>query len=239
MLKQGATELLYLDDSYLVNFDARVLEIIDGGVILDRTAFHPRGGGLVSDSGVIIHSSGQSQVKEALMDEKGVIHILEGSLPSVDEYVRGQINWEKRYKIMRMHTALHVLASVVISKTNALVTGNNVTPEIARVDFGLANFDRKIFEECVSEANEEIKKGREVRISYMEREKVLSSPGLVKLAERLPPNIPVLRVVEIVGLDIQADGGPHVRNTCEIGEIVLVKLENKGKTNKRAYISLK
>lgn len=239
MLRQGFTELLYLDDSYLASFEAKVLEIVENGVILDRTAFHPRGGGLISDSGVIIHSGGESKVREALMDDRGVIHVLEGNLPSIGEYIKGQLDWEKRYKIMRMHTALHVLASIVISKTNALVTGNNVTPDESRIDFSLANFDRKIFEECLSEANEEIKKGREVRISYMEREKVLSSPGFVKLAERLPPNIPILRIVEIVGLDVQADGGPHVRNTCEIGEIVLVKLENKGKSNKRAYISLK
>jgi len=239
MLKQGSTELLYLDDSYMRSFEAKVLEVVENGIILDRTIFHPRGGGLVSDTGVIIHSGGKSMVKEALMDDRGVIHVLEGTLPSVGEQVRGELDWDKRYKIMRMHTALHVLASIVVNRTNALVTGNHVTPDMARVDFSLATFDRKIFEDCVLQANEEMKKGREVRITYMEREKVLSSPGLVKLADRLPPNIPILRVVEIVGLDMQADGGPHVRNTSEVGEIVLVKLENKGKSNKRAYISLK
>jgi misacylated tRNA(Ala) deacylase len=178
-------------------------------------------------------------VKEAIMDERGVIHVLEGALPRLGERVQGRLDWERRYRIMRLHTALHVLASIVIDKTNSLVTGNNVTPEMARVDFSLAKFDRKMFEECVNMANEEMRKGREVRITYMERERVLSTPGLVKLAERMPPNIPILRIVEIVGLDMQADGGPHVRNTSEVGEIVLVKLENKGKSNKRAYITLK
>ncbi len=239
MQRQGSTELLYLDDSYLTSFEANVVEIVENGVVLDKTAFHPRGGGLVSDTGIIIHQGGQSMVKEALMDERGVIHVLEGALPKRGEHVRGQLDWDRRYRIMRMHTALHVLASIVINRTNSLVTGNHVTPDTARVDFSLATFDRRIFEECVNIANEELKKGREVKITYMEREKVLSSPGLVKLAERMPPNIPILRVVEIVGLDIQADGGPHVRNTSEVGEIVLVKLENKGKSNKRAYISLK
>jgi len=239
MLRQGSTELLYLDHSYLTSFDANVVEVVENGVILDRTTFHPRGGGLESDRGVIIHQDGQSMVKEAIMDEGGVIHVLEGALPKLGEHVQGRLDWERRYRIMRLHTALHVLASIVINKTNSLVTGNNVTPEMARVDFSLATFDRKMFEECVNMANEEMRKGREVRITYMEREKVLSTPGLVKLAERMPPNIPILRIVEIVGLDIQADGGPHVRNTSEVGEIVLVKLENKGKSNKRAYITLK
>ncbi len=239
MQKQGFTELLYLDDSYLTSFEAKVIETVEGGVILDRTVFHPRGGGLISDTGEIIHSKGTSIVKEAVMDNRGVIHLLEGPIPRIGEVVKGQLDWDKRYKIMRMHTALHVLATIVINKTNSLVTGNQVTSENVRVDFSLATFDRQVFEECIEIANEELRKGREVRITYMERDKVLSTPGLVKLADRLPPDIPVLRIVEIVGLDIQADGGPHVRNTSEVGEIVLTKLENKGKSNKRVYFTLK
>ncbi|MCS6769367.1 MAG: alanyl-tRNA editing protein [Candidatus Caldarchaeum sp.] len=236
-MKQGATELLYLDDSYLASFRANVLKSGVEGVVLDRTAFHPRGGGLVSDTGLIRHEGGEARVVEVLFCDD-VVHRVEGPAPAVGSEVECVLDWEKRYRIMRMHTGLHVLAATMVEKTNALITGNNVAHDVGRVDFSLESFDRSMMEECVKEANRRLSEGHPVKTYYMDRDTVLSTPGLVKLAGRLPPDIPVLRIVEIGVVDVQADGGPHVRNTSEVGRIEATKLENKGKSNRRMYFKV-
>ncbi|MEM1943252.1 MAG: alanyl-tRNA editing protein [Candidatus Caldarchaeum sp.] len=237
-MKQGRTELLYMDDSYIREFVASVLRSENGRVVLDRTAFHPRGGGLVSDKGVIKHAGGEARVVEVLFEDDEVVHSVEGAAPSAGSEARCFLDWERRYRLMRMHTGLHVLAATMVEKTNALITGNNISHDQGRVDFSLESFDRAVMEECVEETNRRLEKGYPVEIYYMEREKVLSTPGLVKLAGRLPPNIPMLRIVEIGDVDVQADGGPHVRNTSEVGRIQATKLENKGKTNRRMYFTV-
>ncbi|MEM2238053.1 MAG: alanyl-tRNA editing protein [Candidatus Caldarchaeum sp.] len=237
-MKHGQTELLYLDDSYLKEFKAAVMRADNNGVVLDRTAFHPRGGGLVSDVGVIKHAAGEAKVVEAVFGEDGVLHRIEGDTPPAGVEVIGLLDWEKRYKMMRMHTGLHVLAATMVEKTKALITGNNISHDTGRVDFSLESFDRSVMEECVDEANRRLAEGHAVKVYYMERDKVLSTPGLVKLASRLPPEIPVLRIVEIDMVDVQADGGPHVKNTSEVGKIIITKLENKGKSNRRMYFTV-
>ncbi|MEM1956048.1 MAG: alanyl-tRNA editing protein [Candidatus Caldarchaeum sp.] len=237
-MKQGSTELLYLDDSYMREFAATVLKSEDGCVVLDRTAFHPRGGGLVSDTGVIVHAGGEARVLEVLFEGDEVVHRVEGVVPSEGSEVECLLDWERRYRLMRMHTGLHVLAATMVEKTNALITGNNISHDQGRVDFSLESFDRAVMEECVEETNRRLGRGYPVKTYYMEREKVLSTPGLVKLAGRLPPDIPLLRIVEIGEVDVQADGGPHVRNTSEVGRITATKLENKGKTNRRMYFAV-
>lgn len=234
-MEHGKTKLLYLDDSYLTNASAVVVEAGEGWIVLDRTCFHPRGGGLVSDVGEIRYGSKVSKVIEAVFGESGVVHNLDGPAPEVGSVVECLIDWNKRYRLMRMHTGLHVLAAIMVEKTGALITGNNVSFESARVDFSLETFDRAVMEQIVNETNSRLAEGHQVKTYYMDREKVLSTPGMVKLAGRLPPDVPKLRIVEIEELDIQADGGPHVRNTAEVGRIVLTKLENKGKTNRRMY----
>ncbi|MDW8083951.1 MAG: alanyl-tRNA editing protein [Candidatus Caldarchaeum sp.] len=234
-MEHGRTRLLYLDDSYLTNASAVVVEAGEGWVVLDRTCFHPRGGGLVSDVGEIRYGPKVSKVIEAVFGESGVVHNLDGPAPEVGSVVECFIDWNKRYRLMRMHTGLHVLAAIMVEKTGALITGNNVSFESARVDFSLETFDRAVMEQIVNETNSRLAEGHQVKTYYMDREKVLSTPGMVKLAGRLPPDVPKLRIVEIEELDIQADGGPHVRNTAEVGRIVLTKLENKGKTNRRMY----
>jgi len=236
-MKYGRTELLYLDDSYVKEFDAAVLEVGDG-LVLDRTFYHPRGGGLESDTGTIIHSSGAAKVTHVLFRGEDVVHFVEGPLPQAGESVHCVLDWDKRYRIMRMHTGLHVLAATMVERAGALITGNNISYEFGRVDFSLEKFDRTMLEECVEAANVKLASNHPVRVYYMEREKVLSTPGLVKLAERLPPEIPLLRIVEIGDIDVQADGGPHVKNTAEVGRIVLLKMENKGKTNRRIYFTV-
>ncbi|MEM3021656.1 MAG: alanyl-tRNA editing protein, partial [Candidatus Caldarchaeum sp.] len=163
---------------------------------------------------------------------------VEGVVPSAGSEVECLLDWERRYRLMRMHTGLHVLAATMVEKTNALITGNNISHDQGRVDFSLESFDRAVMEECVEETNRRLGRGYPVKTYYMEREKVLSTPGLVKLAGRLPPDIPMLRIVEIGDVDVQADGGPHVRNTSEVGRIAAARLENKGKTNRRMYFTV-
>ncbi len=237
-MRHGRTELLYLEDSYLREFEAEVIGVREGGVILSATAFHPTGGGLVSDTGFIAHSRGVSRVVEAKFVDEGVLHVMEGDLPEVGEVVRGALDWERRYRIMRMHTSLHALSAVVSRETGALVTGNQVRPDVSRVDFSLETLNRDLIRGLVERTNSLLAEGRPVRITWMPREEALKIPGITKLADRLPPELEVWRIVEIEGIDLQADGGPHVRNTAEIGGIEVFDFESKGKRNKRVYLKL-
>ncbi|MHA1616739.1 MAG: alanyl-tRNA editing protein AlaXM [Candidatus Njordarchaeales archaeon] len=234
------TELLYMDDSYLKEFEATVLEVSDKGVVLDKTAFYPEGGGLPSDTGFLILDGEKFRVIHVRKEGDRVYHILESGYEKFREggKVKGVIDWERRYRIMRLHTAAHVLSGLFYSKLGALVTGNAIREDRAHIDFNVEKPDKALFQQIVNEANQLIKEGKKVKIYYMEREKALQTPGLIKLAKRLPPNIPTLRIVEIEGIDIQPDGGPHVANTREIGEIKLLKVENKGRGRRRIHFTV-
>lgn len=233
------TKLLYMDNSYLKEFEAEVLEVNDNEVVLDQTAFYPRGGGLPEDTGEILKGNEKYVVDQVRKEEDKVFHHVTTSGLKLGDKIRGVIDWEKRYAIMRMHTGIHALASVFNRKTGALITGNQVGIDKSRLDVNIEKFDRKLIEEIFLETNEELAKGRNVKIYYLPREEAFKIPGIVKLAEAMPPNVEKLRIVEIEGLDIQADGGPHVSNTKEVGELVLSKVENKGKNNRRVYFTLK
>ncbi|MFH1056525.1 MAG: alanyl-tRNA editing protein [Candidatus Micrarchaeota archaeon] len=231
------TELLCLKDAYLKECTAKAVEVNRREVVFDKTVFYPVGGGLVSDTGVIECKGRVYKVLEVRKKDGNAIHYLdsEGS-NSGDECVL-KIDWERRYALMRMHTAAHVLGSTAYG-IGALVTGNAVEPDESRFDFSFENFDRRKFDETVAQANEKLASGAEVKVYELPREEAFKIPGIVKLAGALPPSIPVLRIVEIVGLDIQADGGVHVANTRECGKIVITKLDNKGSKNKRIYFKL-
>jgi misacylated tRNA(Ala) deacylase len=232
------TERLYWQDPYLREFDAKVESVDEGGVRLDRTAFNPRGGGLVSDVGKL----DGAVVIEVIKKDEEIYHVLEGggggsSLRAGDS-VHGVIDWERRHRVMRMHTTAHILSAVVNRETGALITGNQIAPLESRIDFSLEAFDRERFGGYVKMANEAAASGAEVSSYFMKREEVLRTPGFVKLAEALPPAVEELRIVQIGDIDTQADGGVHVKNTSEIGEIIVNKIENKGKSNRRLYFSL-
>lgn len=235
------TRLLFQEDSYLREFKARVTQVLDMGVVLDQTAFNPVGGGLVSDTGVLEAGGRVYRVAEVRKDREtgSVVHYLdrvEGL--SVGDEVRGVIDWERRYRIMRMHTGLHMLIAVLNRKTGVLVTGNQVKPDRSRVDVNLEKPDPQLVAEAFEEANRLLAEGRPVKVYFLPREEAMKIPGIVKLAKAMPPSIEVLRIVEIEGIDIQADGGPHVANTREVGRLVFLKLENKGKNNRRIYFTL-
>lgn len=235
------TAHLYRDDSYLREFRAKVLRIDSGGVVLDRTAFHPESGGVASDTGLLEVGGRIYRVLKAIhvRESDEVVHVLdayEGLSPGTE--VLGKIDWDRRYRLMRLHTAAHIISSTMYRDYGALITGGQVEAEYARDDFSIERTDRQIFEEAIRKANEVVRASIDLKIYYLPREEALKIPGVIKLADKTPPNYSVLRVVEIPGVDVQADGGPHVRNTGEIGEIRLIRIENRGRNKKRIYYTV-
>jgi len=230
---------LFLVESYLKEARATVISVKDGKyVTLDRTIFYAKGGGQPHDTGRIIR---QGEVFDVVFVGKfsgEISHEVDrvGLQPGDDVFCF--LNWERRYKLMRSHTAAHVLAALLNKGTGALITGNQLEENYVRFDFSLEKFDRTILEEYLVRANELFEEDIEVKWYELPREEALKIPGVVKMAEAFPPDLPVLRIVEIVGLDKQADGGTHVRNLREIGKLELVKTENKGKNNRRIYFKL-
>jgi len=231
------TELLFMKDCYLKEFDAKVVSVYGNMVELDRTGFYPTGGGVMHDTGKLIFEEGELAVTRVTKDSGKVWHEVSGTL-KVGDSVHGVLDWERRYKLMRMHTAAHLLSGVFFHEAKILITGNQIDVDESRMDFNLENFDRSVIETYCKKANELIEENLPIKIYFMKREEALADPSMVKLAEVLPPNVPELRIVEIEGFDRQPDGGCHVSFLKEIGKIELVKLENKGKNNRRLYYKL-
>ncbi|TMI30401.1 alanyl-tRNA editing protein [Candidatus Bathyarchaeota archaeon] len=229
------TRKLYWDEPYSRKFTATVEELDGNNVVLDRTLFYPRGGGVSCDIGTL----GGTSVVETIRSEDKILHSLT-FVPSFGkgQSVHGELDWERRHRLMRMHTAGHLLSAILYTKVNARITGNQIDVDRSRMDFNLEAFDRAQIEGFVQEANSLIQKDAAVKTYFMEREEALKRPELVKLAEAFPPAEKQLRIVEIEGIDKQADGGLHVQKLSEIGTIQLLKLENKGKTNRRLYYDL-
>lgn len=233
------TDLLYLHDSYLKEFDARVALIEGQAVVLERTAFYPGGGGQPADTGRLKWDGDEGRVVEVRKQDNQVWHVLEGALPAAGFPVRGILDWDRRYAIMRHHSALHVLVGVVYRLYGALVTGGAIYPERARMDFSLEDLSKERVAAIETEANKVIQEGRRILVRFVTREEFEQS-DLTRLAkDLLPPHVREVRVVEIEGFDAQADGGTHVADTREIGRLVVTKTENKGKANRRLEIELK
>jgi misacylated tRNA(Ala) deacylase len=243
------TELLYQTDSYLQDFDARV-EAADEeshGLVLDRSAFYPGGGGQPADNGVLNVVTAGTQLQSGLRVVRArkvgdqVIHLIEGvdPLPPAGTAVHGQIGWERRYQLMRTHTALHILCGVVFHDYGALVTGGDMDPLQGRMDFEFETMHKELVSEIEASVNREIAKAHPVRVAILPREEAFRIPDLIRTKiNLLPEGIQQVRVVEIVGLDLQADGGTHVHNTSEVGKIRVVDYKSKGKINKRIYIEV-
>ena len=232
------TELLHLEDSYLREFDACVVAQRGQAVVLDRTAFYPGGGGQPPDIGWLRWPGGETRVVDMKREGDTVWHILEDPVPPVSQDVRGAVNWERRYAIMRQHSALHVLVGTVYHLYRALVTGVAIYPDHARMDFTLEDLSRDRVAAIEAGTNRVIQEGRRILVRWMSREE-FDCADLVRLAKNLvPPDLQQIRVIEIENFDAQADGGTHVANTREIGRLVITKTENKGKTNRRLEIAL-
>jgi len=237
-----ATKLLYLYDSYLREFEAKVESVNGNLVVLDQSAFHPLTGGVGCDTGWLVKNDARVRVVHVEIDRatKIVSHVVEAEPIGVahGDVVKGVIDWDRRYCLMRLHTAAHLIAAVMYRDYSALITGGQVDVDQAKLDFNLPRTDREVFEDAVKKANEEVAKRAELKIYFLSRDEALKVPGMVKLAERMPPEERELRIVEIPGIDLQADGGPHVKNTGETGEIQLLRIENKGRNQRRIYFGI-
>ncbi len=233
------TDILCHFDSYLKEFDAEITEINDKGVVLDRTAFYPGGGGQPPDAGVIWFNDIEYEIKSISRLNGKIIHNIEGEIPEVNSVVHGLIDWDRRYKLMRTHTALHILCGVVWRDYEALVTGCDMKPLLGRMDFELEQMSGDFAREIETRVNEEISNARPINIEMISRKSASEIPDLIRTKiNLLPEAIQEVRTVDIVGLDLQADGGTHVENTKEVGGIIVTGHESKGRVNKRLRIKV-
>ncbi len=235
------TELIYQKDSYVKEFEARVTAHSEEprGIILDRTAFFPGGGGQLHDTGRIQVLGQTHEVTRVVKAGGEVVHCLEGDLPPLGETVRGELDWERRYRLMRTHSAMHVVSGVMFRVYDALVTGGNMESLSARMDFEMAELSQEMLPEIEARVNEEIRKNHPIRVGILTREEAMEVPDLIRTKiNLLPEGIETIRTIEIVGLDLQADGGTHVNATGEIGRVRVVKFRSKGKINKRLYVEI-
>lgn len=233
------TELLYHLDSYAREFEAKVIAVQGAQVALDRTCFFPGGGGQPADVGELLWDEGSAQVSRAKKDGSTIWHRLDTEAPPLGTPVVGTLNWERRYALMRTHTALHILCGVVWRDYGAQVTGGNMEPGKARMDFEFETMRRELVDEIEAKINNEVVAARPVEVRQLPREEAFQIPDLIRTKiNLLPPHILEVRTVEIVGLDLQADGGTHVANTEEVGAIRIVDYKSKGRINKRLVITL-
>jgi misacylated tRNA(Ala) deacylase len=237
------TELLCHLDAYLKSFSAKVTGIdeTNHAIVLDKTAFYPGGGGQLCDTGQLLTGNKSWQVTKVKKSPEGIFHFVEGVgvLPPAGSEVNGKIDWEYRYKLMRTHTAMHILCGVVFRDYNAQVTGGDMESLKGRMDFEFENLSKDLVGVIEEAVNKEVQSARDVRVKILPRDEAFQIPDLIRTKiNLLPPGIPEVRTIEIVGLDLQADGGTHVSNTSEVGRMHIVDYKSKGKINKRIYVEL-
>ena len=237
------TDLLCQQDSYIKEFDAEIVEVDaeSRAVILDRTVFYPGGGGQPCDLGVLTVNGAEYPVTKVKKQGADALHFIGGDLPlpEVGVTAHGVIDWEHRYQLMRTHTAMHVLCGVVFRDYGALVTGGNMEPLNGRMDFEFETMRGELVTEIENAINVEAQKGYEVKVNILPREEAFQIPDLIRTKiNLLPEGINEIRTIEIVGLDLQADGGTHVKNTSEIGKLRVADYKSKGKINKRIYVEV-
>lgn len=228
-------------DAYLVTAEGDVETVTDSGIVLSRTVFYARGGGQPGDTGTLTWDGGQTRIADTVRVDGIITHIpVEGDpLPEPGMGVEGGIDWDRRYRTMRTHTALHALSGVVFRDFGAKVTGGNMEPGTARMDFELDGISQEFGKQVEDKLNAELVKGYPTEILFLARDVALQDPDLIRTKVNLIPEfVSEIRVVDIVGLDRQADGGTHVRSTLEVGQVRVVKTESKGKANKRMRIEL-
>ena len=234
------TESLYLKDSYLKEFDSIVEEVNDRKfVVLNQTAFYPSSGGQPSDEGVMMNEQGEEFKVIYVGKFSGKIsHEVEKQGLKIGDKVKCKIDWKRRYKLMKLHTATHILSEVLYREANALITGGQMNLDKSRMDFSLENYDLEKVKSYVDKVNEIIEKNLKVSIEFLSREEAIKLPKLSKLAKGIPESLETVRIVSIGDFDIQADGGTHVHSTSEIGKIEFIRCDNKGKNNRRVYYKL-
>jgi misacylated tRNA(Ala) deacylase len=235
------TDRIYSTDAYAREMDADVIEIDrgDGRVLLDRTVFYPGGGGQPPDEGELVIGDDRLRVVRVTQDSSGVWHWVEGGLPQTGTSLRGEVDWDRRYRLMRTHTAMHALCGVVWSAYRSPVTGGNMKPGEGRLDFELPQWDPEAKQPLEDELNRQIGRRLPIEVGFLPREEADKDPSLIRTkVNLLPPSLREVRIIDIVGLDRQADGGTHVESTAEVGKVKVVKVESKGKGFRRIRLAL-
>jgi len=233
-------EALYLKDSYLKKWDSTVKEVNDGKfIILDKTAFYPAGGGQPHDEGTITNEQGEEFKVIYVGKFSGKIsHEIDKPGLKEGDKVKCRINWERRYSLMKLHTATHILSEVLYKDAKALITGGQMDLDKSRMDFDIDGYDLEKIKSYVDKANDIIEKDFFVKIEFLPREEALKLPQVSKLAKGISEDLKEIRIVNIGDFDIQADGGTHVNSTKEIGKLEFIRCDNKGKNNRRIYYKL-
>ncbi|MHA1443340.1 MAG: alanine--tRNA ligase-related protein [Candidatus Hodarchaeales archaeon] len=232
-------EALYLNDMYLQEFEAEVISVTDEKfIVLSQTAFYPKSGGVSYDQGVLIRGNEEFKIVFVGKFSGKISHEVEKEGLKVGDRVTGKLDWNRRYTLMRYHTAAHVLSGAFFKYLKAKITGNEISIDQGRIDFNLEDFNRTLIEEQVEKSNEIINTDHLVEVYSLSRTEVEQNPNLTKLAMGLPKKIQTIRIVDIKGFDRQPDGGCHVKSLKEIGKISIKKLVNKGKSNRRLYFTL-
>ncbi len=233
------TDALYHTDAYLKEFDAVVTAVDGKQVALNRTAFYPGGGGQPHDVGTLTANGGIWHVIKTSKQGGEVWHELDREPPALGSHVHGAIDWDRRYKLMRTHTAMHILCGVIFRDYGASVTGGNMEPLKGRMDFEFETMRQEFVKQIEEKINVEVANARPTRVEILPRAEAFQIPDLIRTKiNLLPEGIAEVRTVEIVGLDLQADGGTHVANTSEVGRIRVVDYKSKGKINKRIEVAL-
>jgi misacylated tRNA(Ala) deacylase len=233
------TEELFSVEAYARTCEATVTAVTDDGVVLDRTVFYARSGGQPGDTGTLRWEGGEGRVADTVKRGGMLVHVVDDKVPAAGTAVVADIDWDRRHTLMRTHTALHALSAIVFRDYRAKVTGGNMEPGAARMDFELESITPEFGREVEEKLNAELSADRPVRVTFLAREVALADPDLIRTKVNLIPEaVDPIRVIEIEGLDKQADGGTHVRSTGEVGAVRVAKTENKGKAFKRMRIEL-
>ncbi len=231
---------LYMDDSYLKSWNAKITSVKDGKfIILDQTAFYPKGGGQNWDEGYIIKDDEKFRVVYVGKFSGEISHEVDKSGLKEGNEVSCELDWERRYAYMRYHTASHLISNILYRRADAKITGNQIELDKTRMDFSMIDYSPEKLKAYVDEANEIIEQNLPITVDYMSRQDVLGKPELARLAVGLPKNIKEFRIVRIGDIDEQVDGGTHINHLKEIGKIEVIKTVNKGKNNRRMYFILK
>lgn len=237
------TEKLYLDDSYIKETEAEVVSVDGNAVRFSKTVFYPTGGGQPSDTGIAVYGNSRYRITDVIKNGDEIDHILENAPEfSPGDHVKLLLDWDRRYAHMRFHTAIHIIDAVVhnMDRPDIIITGSQISDDHARVDFDFEKLDQESAGSIIEAANRITSGQSPVNIKHMTRDEALSIPDLARTepGRKLIESLDQVRIIEIEGVDLQADGGTHVAGTSEVGHIVLNRIKSKGRRNKRMEISL-
>lgn len=230
---------LYLEDSYLKEFEAEVVSVADEKyIVLNQTAFYPTSGGQPNDEGIMKTEDNEYLVVYCGKFNGFISHEVNKPGLKVGDKVKCKIDWNRRYHFMRLHTAVHVLAETFYKDTHCLITGGQLGFERSRMDFALQEYDPEKIKSYVDKANEILAQDLPIKVEFLSREEAMKIPQVSKLAKPISESLQTIRIVSIGNYDLQADGGTHVNSTGEVGQIKLLKIDNRGKDNRRIYFTL-